>query len=135
MKITRRMENQECKVAIRVHAGLAWFTVGTASNGTTTLRVYNPMKGTTRIVKGEKAIVSGKTVRNGWYPEEKILEVTDKRDRTWSLRGQALTAFPWQAWPNVVGFNALMRWEDQEGRTGMGETQDFLGLETLTASA
>jgi hypothetical protein len=51
------------KVAIRVRAGLAWFTVGTASNGTTTLRVYNPMKGTTRIVKGETAIVSGKTVR------------------------------------------------------------------------
>ena len=53
----------------------------------------------------------------------------------WNLRGTALTSFPWQAWPNVVGFNALMRWEDQEGRTGMGETQDFLGLETLTAQA
>ena len=78
---------------------------------------------------------TGKTVRNGWYPEEKVLEVTDKRDRTWNFRGTALTAFPWQAWPNVVGFNALMRWEDQEGRTGMGETQDFLGLETLCTEA
>jgi hypothetical protein len=78
---------------------------------------------------------AGKTVRTGWYPEEKVLEVTDRRDRTWNFRGQALTAFPWQAWPNVVGFNALMRWEDQNGRTGMGETQDFLGLETLTAAA
>jgi len=68
-------------------------------------------------------------------PSHAVIEVTDKRDRSWSLRGQALTAFPWQAWPNVVGFNALLRWEDQDGRTGMGETQDFLGLETLTAAS
>ena len=59
--------------------------------------------------------------------------MTDRRDRTWSLRGQALTAFPWLAWPNVIGFNALMRWEDQDGRRAMGETQDFYGLQALTA--
>jgi hypothetical protein len=28
-----------------------------------------------------------------------------------------------------------MRWENQDGQTGMGETQDFLGLETLTGHA
>ena len=28
-----------------------------------------------------------------------------------------------------------MRWEDETGRTGMGETQDFLGLQTSTASS
>jgi hypothetical protein len=75
----------------------------------------------------------GKTSRRGQFPEEKVIEVTDRRDQTWSLRGQALTAFPWLAWPNVTGFNALMRWEDQEGRGGMGETQDFYGLQALTA--
>jgi hypothetical protein len=75
----------------------------------------------------------GETVRKGYYPEEKIIEVTDRTGRTFSFRGEALTSFPWQAWPNVVGFNALLHWEDGEGRTGLGETQDFLGLQTLTA--
>lgn len=75
----------------------------------------------------------GTTVRKGWFPEEKVVEVTDKRDKTFSFRGKALTSFPWHAWPNVTGFNALMRWEDQDGRQGMGETQDFLGLQTVCA--
>lgn len=75
----------------------------------------------------------GTTSRKGWFPEEKVIEVTDKRDRTWWLRGEALTSFPWHAWPNVTGFNALMRWEDRDGRRGLGETQDFLGLDTVCA--
>jgi hypothetical protein len=74
---------------------------------------------------------TGKTTRNGWFPEEKVLEVTDSRDKTHTFRGEATTSFPWHAWPNVVGFNALMKWTDGEGRTGWGETQDFLGMGTL----
>jgi hypothetical protein len=77
----------------------------------------------------------GKTVRRGYFPEEKLLELTDQHDRHWSLRGVALTAFPWQSHPNVVGFNALMRWVDQDGHTGLGETQDFFGLQTLNVLA
>ena len=75
---------------------------------------------------------TGETVRKtSWYPEEKSLEVTDRTGRTFRFKGEALTSFPWEAWPNVVGFNALMRWEDENGGTGTGETQDFLGLQTL----
>lgn len=74
----------------------------------------------------------GKTRRSGWYPEEKHLEVVDSADRTWTFRGEALTAFPWQSHPDVVGFNALMRWQCGD-RSGLGETQDFLGFEMLTA--
>lgn len=76
---------------------------------------------------------TGKTLRRGWYPQEIRLEVTDIRDKTWTLSGLAHSSFPWQAWPNVVGFTALMRWELEDGRVGMGEVEDFLGLETLTA--
>jgi hypothetical protein len=74
-------------------------------------------------------------VRRGHFPEEKHLEVVDRLDRRWTLHGTALTSFPWEAWPNVVGFNALMRWEEDGGQTGLGETQDFLGLQTLTELA
>lgn len=73
----------------------------------------------------------GRTVRRGFFPEEKHLEVTDERGKVWTFDGVACTGYPWQSHPNVVGFNALMNWTDQDGRTGKGETQDFLGLQTL----
>jgi hypothetical protein len=73
----------------------------------------------------------GKTIRRGFFPEVKELELCDRLDRRWTLRGEALTAFPWQSHPNVVGFNALMHWVDQDGHEGLGETQDFYGLQTL----
>ena len=104
-----------------------------AEDGGTALRLTHGYVLENGEVFGLKA-GTGKTTRSGWFPEEKVLEVTDKADRTWTFRGEALTSFPWQAWPNVVGFNALMRWEDQTGRMGMGESQDFLGLSTLTGS-
>ena len=76
---------------------------------------------------------SGRTVRDGFYPVEKHLEVEDRIGRKYRFSGTGLTTFPWQAWPGVIGFNALMDWQDQDGRTGKGETQDFLGLSTVTA--
>jgi len=59
--------------------------------------------------------------------------VEDRIGRRYSFNGTGLTTFPWQAWPGVIGFNALMEWQDQDGKVGKGETQDFLGLSTVTA--
>lgn len=78
---------------------------------------------------------SGKTLRRNWFPEETVVDVTDRAGRQWTFRGQAQTSFPWHAWPNVVGFNSLMRWEDRNGRAGRGEIMDFLGMETLCSLA
>ncbi len=75
----------------------------------------------------------GRTIRNNYFPEVKLLELQDESDKRYSLRGVAVTSFPWQAWPGVVGFNALMDWVDQEGNEGKGETQDFMGVSTLTS--
>jgi hypothetical protein len=51
------------KAAIRTRAGLAWFTVGTASNATMTLRFVDPIHHVSRLVKGLNAVSSGNTVR------------------------------------------------------------------------
>lgn len=87
------------------------------------------------VVYGLKAGTGTTERRHEYFPEAKRLEVVDACDRSWVFQGKALTAFPWQAWPNVVGFNALMQWEDQDGREGLGETQDFFGVQSLTSLA
>jgi len=74
---------------------------------------------------------SGRTRRRGHYAEEVSLRLVDSSDRTWELQGRAMTAFPWNAWPNVVGYNVLARWECR-GLTGYGEIQDFFGVQTLS---
>jgi hypothetical protein len=51
------------KAAIRTRAGLAWFTVHTASNVTLTLRIFDPVHNTTRVVKGLTGTYTGKTLR------------------------------------------------------------------------
>jgi hypothetical protein len=75
---------------------------------------------------------SGTTQRRGFYPERIQLSVTDSADRTWELEGEALTTFPWQAWPGTVGHNSLLRWT-VDGRKGYGECMDFIGLGELGA--
>jgi hypothetical protein len=89
------------------------------------------------IVDGQLIGLAGggaKTRRDGRQPEEVVLELRSPEGRQWELHGQAQNAYPWPAWPNVVGFNALMRWEC-EGRTGYGEAYDFYGLQTLNRMA
>jgi hypothetical protein len=73
---------------------------------------------------------TGRVRRRGHYADEVTLRLVDRRDRVWELQGRGMTAFPWNAWPNVVGYNVLARWEC-EGRTGHGEIQDFFGVQTL----
>ena len=76
---------------------------------------------------------TGRTVRDEHlYARSVELEVTDVTGRTHRLAGEGLTRFPWQAWPNMVGFNALLRWQAGE-QVGYGETQDFVDLTRLTA--
>ena len=72
----------------------------------------------------------GLTDRTGFYPERIALSVTDSADRTWDLTGIALTTFPWQSQPGVVGHNSLLRWE-MNGQRGFGEAMDFVGLGEL----
>ena len=50
--------------------------------------------------------------------------------RAWDLAGSALTTFPWQSQPGVVGHNSLLRWQ-MNGQTGYGEAMDFVGLGEL----
>jgi hypothetical protein len=66
----------------------------------------------------------GTSVREGLYPMSTELEVVDAQDRTWHLQGRAQTAFPWQCWPDMVGFNVLHRWQ-VDGRDAWGEVMDF----------
>lgn len=74
----------------------------------------------------------GTSQRSGFYPERIEVEVTDERDRTFTLSGDARTTFPWQAWPGTVGHNVLATWT-MDGQTGWGESMDFIGLQQLCA--
>jgi hypothetical protein len=85
------------------------------------------------IVNGTMIGLSGggaKTRRDGFQPVEVELELQAPAGRSWNLHGEARNAFPWQAWPNVTGFNSLMRWT-YDGRVGYGEIYDFYGLQRL----
>jgi hypothetical protein len=74
----------------------------------------------------------GESVREDLYPASTRLHLVDCLDREWHLEGAAQTTFPWQAWPGVVGFNVLHEWRC-DGRTGLGEAMDFLGMSQITA--
>lgn len=74
----------------------------------------------------------GTTRRQGWFPEEILLEVRDPAGREWTLHGEARTSFPWYMWPDAVAFNALVEW-DLAGRSGFGQAYDCIGLYDLTA--
>jgi hypothetical protein len=79
----------------------------------------------------------GVTIRDaGFYARTIELDVTDAAGDTHHLTGRGLTRFPWQAWPNMVGFNVLAQWQStgpSGGRTGYGEIQDFVDLTRLTS--
>ncbi|MHC1559087.1 DUF7064 domain-containing protein [Actinomycetospora sp. C-140] len=73
----------------------------------------------------------GVTRRRGLYPERIEIEVS-AGDRTIAVAGDALTTFPWQSQPGVVGHNVLLRWtNDRDDRVGFGECMDFIGLGEL----
>jgi hypothetical protein len=72
----------------------------------------------------------GVTTRRGLYPERIEFSVTDSADRVWVAEGEALTTFPWQSQPGVVGHNCLLRW-NLGGLTAYGECMDFVGMGEL----
>jgi len=75
---------------------------------------------------------TGTTVRTAdRYPEAIQLTLTDSESRRWELRGEAVTTFPWQCWPNMVAFNTLSKW-DCQGKVGFGEVMDFFEVPSLT---
>ena len=51
------------KAAILTRSGLAWFTLRTNGNGKMTLRVFDPIHRTTRLVQGLTGTYSGTTLR------------------------------------------------------------------------
>lgn len=76
---------------------------------------------------------TGRTERDEEFFARRVsLSVLDADGDTHELTGEGLTRFPWQAWPNMVGFNVLARWTSG-GHTGYGEIQDFVDLTRLTA--
>ncbi|AEA24316.1 hypothetical protein ACFQ34_18450 [Pseudonocardia benzenivorans] len=81
------------------------------------------------VVRG-LASGSGETTRSGLYPEHIEITVSDADGRTWEAVGDALTTFPWQSQPGVVGHNSLLRWT-LDGRTAHGECMDFVGMGEL----
>ena len=74
----------------------------------------------------------GESVRVDLYPTTTRLRVVDSRDREWQLEGTAQTSFPWQAWPDTVGFNVLHEWRCGD-LVGLGEAMDFLGMSQITS--
>lgn len=83
------------------------------------------------VLKG-LASGGGSTARDSeFYPRTVELQLVDSDGEEHRLSGRGLTRFPWQAWPNMVGFNALAEWQS-EGLTGYGEIMDFVDLTRLT---
>ena len=65
-------------------------------------------------------------------PKSKTLQARIVSGSVVLLSGSGLTTFPWLCWPNMVGFNVLLRWRCN-GLTGYGELYDFCELPALTA--
>jgi hypothetical protein len=65
------------------------------------------------------------------YAERIELELTDRNDRVWRFESEALTLFPWNPWPNMLGYNVLARWQC-EGQSGYGEIQDLTEIPPMT---
>jgi hypothetical protein len=75
---------------------------------------------------------TGTTIRDDeFYARTVDLTVVDADGGEHHLTGRGLTRFPWQAWPNVVGFNVLAVWQTAD-LTGYGELQDFVDLTRIT---
>jgi hypothetical protein len=87
---------------------------------------------TTVSLNSRKGRADGESVRDCLYPVSTRLRLVDRLDREWNLEGAAQTTLPWQAWPDVVAFNVLHEWRC-DGRTGLGEAMDFLGMSQVKA--
>ncbi|GAA1383447.1 hypothetical protein GCM10009613_12890 [Pseudonocardia kongjuensis] len=111
--------------------GLFDFSTENGPDGESPLRLTHGYVLHDGELRGLKA-GSGLTKRSRLYPEQISISVTDSADRVWEAEGQALTSFPWQSQPGVVGHNALLRWT-LDGRTGYGECMDFIGMGELGA--
>ncbi len=114
--------------------GLFDFTTENGPDGESPLRLTHGYVFDNGTLYGLKA-GSGLTRRSRLYPENIQITVTDESDRVWEAEGHALTTFPWQSQPGVVGHNCLLRWslgqQGQAGETGYGECMDFIGLGEL----
>jgi hypothetical protein len=111
--------------------GLFDFTTENGPDGASPLTMTHGYVLQDGKVHGLKA-GGGVTTRRGLYPERIEVAVTDAADRTWEIAGEALTTFPWQSQPGVVGHNCLLRWT-VNGQVGFGECMDFVGMGELGA--
>jgi hypothetical protein len=74
----------------------------------------------------------GTTIRDAdFYARTVELTLLDVAGNEHRFTARGMTRFPWQCWPNMVGFNVLAEWQSA-GATGYGEIQDFVDLTRLT---
>jgi hypothetical protein len=75
---------------------------------------------------------TGVTVRDEEFFARTVeFTVLDADGNEHHVVGRGMTRFPWQCWPNMVGFNVLAQWHSA-GLTGYGEIQDFVDVTRLT---
>ncbi len=83
------------------------------------------------VENGElRGLVEGKGVskRDGFMAMEVDLEVTDERGKTYAMHGKSVSSYPWFAWPGLAVHTSLLKWDEKNGQTGWGETQDCLSM-------
>jgi len=73
----------------------------------------------------------GTAKRDGFMAQEVELSVTDVRGKTYSMRGDTVATYPWFAWPGLAVHTALIKWDEKNGQTGWGETQDCLNMKEI----
>ena len=69
------------------------------------------------LVKGK-----GQTTREGYEQREISYELIYATGRRFFIKGEAISLFPWMAWPNVCVYTSLTQWEC-EGKKGYGDAQ------------
>lgn len=77
-------------------------------------------------------VEAGQDGRRDHAPRCVPASAVDGLARLWTFTGRAVNSFPLQAWPDIVFFDALMRWDDGTGQVGYGETMDFFAVCDLT---
>ena len=58
-------------------------------------------------------------------PLKTLIDAEDETGREYTFLGEAIGHAPLSAWPNIVAFETLFRWEDDRGRVAYGPGQSI----------
>jgi len=58
-------------------------------------------------------------------PLKTLIEAEDEAGAHYTLHGEAIAHAPLPAWPNIVAFETLFRWQDAQGRVAYGPGQSI----------